>query len=428
MWTNLKWYLAGTAIILLPVGLRVLTWQRPPVHRASAGDITAGEQLFTHEWKENDPLCAGGDGLGPVFNARSCAACHKQGGIGGGGDNRHNVTTYVVQQPDGGNQAGVVHAFAVRASFTETLSYFDSALPRTSQPSPESIRNSPKRSLSNGAVLHLSQRNTPALFGAKLIDEIPDRVIVAEERRQRLRRPLDNAESENSPVGRAFRLPDGRIGKFGWKAQSATLAEFVEAACANELGLGNPRQAQPAPLTSRDYRAPRADLTQQQCNQITAFCASLAAPIESPKADSVTQAAAGKKLFHRIGCADCHTPNMGAAVGIYSDLLLHRMGRELVGGGSYNGPVPPPLPDDPSPGNSPLPDEWRTPPLWGVADSAPYLHDGRAATLHDAIVAHEGQGAASAGRYATLSKLERDELLSFLRSLRAPGTTQVAQK
>jgi CxxC motif-containing protein (DUF1111 family) len=279
-------------------------------------------------------------------------------------------------------------------------------------------------------VLHLSQRNTPALFGSKVIDELADRVIIAEERRQQLLWGLSTASSETVPVGRAFRLPDGRVGKFGWKAQSASLTDFVQAACANELGLGNPNQPQPLPLNLASYRTPGSDLTQQQCDQITAFCASLPQPMEVEHAGAVARAhvQAGRKLFHSIGCAQCHTPNLGSVTGIYSDLLLHRMGTELVGGGSYNDPVRPVPPDDPSPGNGPHPDEWRTPPLWGVADSAPYLHDGRAATLHDAIVAHGGQGTRAAEKYRRLSGTERQNLLTFLRSLRTPGTQQVAQR
>ena len=64
------------------------------------------------------------------------------------------------------------------------------------------------------------------------------------------------------------------------------------------------------------------------------------------------------------------------------------MGADLVGGGSYGEP-PLPLPDDSDDG--PAPSEWRTPPLWGVADSAPYMHDGRAPTLADAVKLHGGQ-------------------------------------
>ena len=75
----------------------------------------------------------------------------------------------------------------------------------------------------------VSQRNTPALFGSRLIDSIPDRVIIGEERRQRLRWGMVGPKSEEAPVGRALRLGDGRIGRFGWKAQSSSLATFSSA-------------------------------------------------------------------------------------------------------------------------------------------------------------------------------------------------------
>ena len=195
---------------------------------------------------------------------------------------------------------------------------------------------------------------------------------------------------EDMPVGRALRLADGRIGRFGWKAQSASLSDFVQAACANELGLGNPGQAQPRSLAYPSYQPTGLDLTLEQCNQLTAFCASLPRPSERVPDDSLARDGVmdGKKAFGKIGCADCHTPDVGSVKGIYSDLLLHRMGEQLQGGGSYNEP-PLPRPDG-TPGDGPSPGEWRTPPLWGVADSAPYLHDGRAATLEDAIKLHSG--------------------------------------
>ena len=95
------------------------------------------------------------------------------------------------------------------------------------------------------------------------------------------------------------------------------------------------------------------------------------------------------------------------------------MGEELGGGGSYGG-QPEESTEPASDGGSTSPSEWRTPPLWGVADSAPYLHDGRAATLAQAIKLHSGQGAESANRFAGLSEVQREELISFLKTLRAP--------
>src|SRR5205814_1281755 len=101
----------------------------------------------------------------------------------------------------------------------------------------------------------------------------------------------------------------------------------------------------------------------------------------------------------------------------YSDLLLHRMGANLVGGGSYGDP-PLPVPDSSGEGISPT--EWRTPPLWGVADSAPYLHDGRAPTLVDAIRQHGGQGTRAAQAFIRLSGAEQAQVVAFLKTLRAP--------
>jgi CxxC motif-containing protein (DUF1111 family) len=417
-------YIVITALAITPIGARLLLWPAPRLHADDPAMAQAGRDLFTHQWVANDPLAPGGDGLGPVYNAASCVACHHQGGTGGGGGLQHNVTSFVVRAASHGPaREGVVHAHALRQGDQETLRDVHSALPNVSQPTLAMLIAVPGRERERIAFpqgVHISQRNTPALFGAKLIDEIPDRTIIAEERRQRLRLGLAPTRSAHLPVGRAMRLADGRVGRFGWKAQSASLSDFVQAACANELGLGNPGQAQPRPL-NRPGGAVGHDLTQQQCDQLTAFIAALPRPEERlpEQPRQRDQVVAGKKLFHTIGCADCHTPDLGSVSGLYSDLLLHRMGSELEGaGGGYNSP-PPSQPV--SPGNGLEPDEWRTPPLWGVADSAPYLHDGRAATLVEAIRLHAGQGAAAAGRFDRMGGPAQEQLLAFLRSLRAPA-------
>ena len=219
----------------------------------------------------------------------------------------------------------------------------------------------------------------------------------------------------------AAKLSHKRVGKFGWKANIGNLSEFVRVACANELGLGNPLQAQPASLSQPDYRPRGLDLTDQQCDQMTAFIASLPRPREviPASAAEAARAVAGKKHFKQIGCTNCHTPDLAEAQGIYSDLLLHQMGEGLGGGGSYGEEPRSEQPD--SDGGSTSPSEWRTPPLWGVADSAPYLHDGRAATLAEAIKLHAGQAAPSANRFTGLSDVQQEELIAFLNTLRAPS-------
>ncbi|MBI1915332.1 MAG: c-type cytochrome [Planctomycetes bacterium] len=419
--SRLTWYLLAALLALVPVGVRVLTWKiswSQPVDPAMA---QAGEELFNHEWKPEDPLAPDGDGLGPVFNATSCVACHQRGGPGGSGGLESNVTIFTVRNNDGTTRQGVVHARAVR--YQETLRHVHPELPAIARPALALLVPLPGRereAIPFPPGVHVSQRNTPALFGAKLIDDLPARVLLAQEKGQRLRWGLAPPESEHLPVGRAPRLTDGRVGKFGWKGQAASLADFVQAACANELGLGNPGHAQPAPLGKPDCRSPGLDLTLEQCDQLTAFVASLPRSVERPPETSRARedALAGKRLFHAVGCADCHTPDLGPVEGIYSDLLLHRMGQELQGGGSYNGrPVPVP---DAEPGEGPLPSEWRTPPLWGVADSAPYLHDGRAATLEEAIRMHGGQGTRSARQFAALNIAAKAQLIAFLTTMRAP--------
>ncbi len=136
----------------------------------------------------------------------------------------------------------------------------------------------------------------------------------------------------------------------------------------------------------------------------------------------------GYSVFEKIGCAACHIPRLGGINGLYSDLLLHDMGDSLGDAATYYG-VPSSTDgqgeiarnrDRARESRVPaLASEWRTPPLWGVADSAPYLHDGRARTIHQAIEEHGGEARETVARYGKLGRGERIALLRFLRSLTA---------
>lgn len=435
------WYLLAGIFVLGPAGVRMYCWPKSKSPEIEPSRAEAGKVLFMHEWTVKDPLSPSGDGLGPVFNATSCVACHNQGGVGGGGSLENNVTTFLAQTVNNACvlqvKQGVVHKFAISPEFQETLFNVEPSMPKIAQPPLSALLSRDGNNVLGDVVIpppaqvgaaavqpviiphgvHLSQRNTPALFGAKRIDDLPDRVIIAQQRAQQLRWGM--AKGESVPVGRALVLDSGRVGKFGWKAQSARLLDFVEAACANELGLGNPGQAQPASIAKAGYLVPGPDLTADQCQLMADFIGSLPAPVQKLPADEKERERVheGQKLFTTIGCAECHVPSMGSIEGIYSDLLLHRMGRDLEGIGGYNSP---PV-DFSAAQNGAQPDEWRTPPLWGVADSAPYLHDGRAATLEDAIKLHGGQAAASSRRFQQLDGRERHNLVLFLKSLRAPS-------
>lgn len=289
-----------------------------------------------------------------------------------------------------------------------------------------------------------SQRNTPPLFGAGQLDAVPVALMKQQAARQRKAFP--------EVSGRIAKLKDGRIGRFGWKAQEASLEDFVLTACAVELGLHVPGHDQTAPPHDVNYKPAGHDLTKAECIAMIDYIRELPMPAQRAPATDVEAKylAEGERLFAKTGCAACHTPDMGPAVGVYSDLLVHDMGPELGDSASYSGFAPNsteeeelkrPLPnlaggfDAQRPTTTKVDEsklvgatrqEWRTPPLWGVRDSAPYLHDGRAATLEQAIALHGGEGEKSARRFFNLGAKERMQVVAFLKSLSA--TTTVASK
>ena len=244
----------------------------------------------------------------------------------------------------------------------------------------------------------------PPLFGAGRIDAIPDEAIEAAARRQ--------SSGSAQVKGRVSRLKDGRIGRFGWKAQTATLEEFVLSAAAGEIGLEVPGRHQAADPRLPGLAATGLDMDQDECNLLIDYVRNLPVPVATKPADDkdAAQIKAGEATFKSIGCASCHLPKLGEVEGIYSDLLLHDMGPQLADADTYTVFAgEPPRADRPEPADRARPRtdaasarEWRTPPLWGLRDSGPYLHDGRAAGIAEAITLHAGQGAASARRFAEL--------------------------
>jgi CxxC motif-containing protein (DUF1111 family) len=258
-------------------------------------------------------------------------------------------------------------------------------------------------------TLVLSHRNASALFGAGQIDAVPDDAIEREAEEQKWQ--------GLTTQGRVARQKDGRIGRFGWKAQVPNLREFVLNACAVELGLESPTHHQASDPFGNGARPGAIDISNEDCNALIDYVSKLPAPIEQ----SPERQAAGFEQYVTIGCADCHRPNLGEVEGLFSDLLLHEMGGNLSDSGQYYGEE---NPSDTSPGGA-KPGEWRTPPLWGVADSAPYLHDGRAQTLIDAIRAHGGQAEASRRKFDNLPSEPRKQVITFLRSLKSPKANGV---
>jgi CxxC motif-containing protein (DUF1111 family) len=387
---------------------------------ARAADVAAGRELFEHEWEPNDPL-AQGDGLGPVFNAKSCATCHFQGGLGGSGRNEHNALGFEVLPRPGDSEfhTGTVHNFSVDPAYRESEDKLKKLYPeipgRTIPATPGSC--SGPTIIPNFNPVHTQRVQPTALFGAGWIDLISDRAILRNARNRGLHEAVNELGGEFAavPVGRV-RHVEGGVGKFGWKAQFARLDEFVAAACANELGLGTPMTEQARPLSAPGYSA-TPDLDRKQFRALVAFVKTLPKPV----AIDGNESALGKGLFTSVGCAICHVPNMGGVKGVYSDFLLYTLEDPHPRGGSNYDSTPPPQLQLPSrPESEPGPHEWKTPALWGVADSAPYMHDGSAATLRDAIAAHRGDAKNVTRNFLALRGEEQAALLSFLGTLKAP--------
>jgi CxxC motif-containing protein (DUF1111 family) len=390
---------------------------------ASAEEIAEGRELFEHVWEPHDPL-AHGDGLGPVFNARSCAACHFQGGLGGGGGLEHNAVAFeVLPRPDDRTfHNGGLHQFSVDPAFQESLELLKRLYPavanRTVSASGEC--GPVTRTVAGFNPVRTESLQATALFGAGWIDLISDKAI-AYNRRKRLAQGIVkemNLEFDGVAVGKLRTLPDGRVGRFGWRAQSASLQDFVGTACANEIGLGTPDVEQASPLGAPGLKS-APDLDKKQFRALVAFVKTLPRPVEIPPEDAAQRLAAahGKEIFKSVGCAACHIPDLGGVSGIYSDFLLYTLDdpAPTPGPGIYGDQPPEPRPDD-----APNPSEWKTPPLWGVADSAPYFHDGMSPTLQDAIVRHRGDARAVSEAYAQLSAEDKQALVTFLGTLRAP--------
>ena len=397
---------------------------------ASAKDIAAGRDLFEHEWAQNDPI-AHGDGLGPVFNAKSCVACHFQAGVGGGGELEHNALGFEVlpTRTSTTKLSGSIHNYSVNPAEKETVSVLRKKFPvvkgRTTTVTVAMVDCPPTQqqtTIPDFDPVRTQSVQTTALFGAGWIDRISEKAIVQNFRNRSFTAVTkEMALNFNSvPVGRLRYLPDGRVGKFGWKAQMATLEEFVATACSNEVGLGTPTVAQAKPLGSPNSPDVTPDLDKQQFRALLAFVDTLPRPVETTPSSAAKH---GKELFNKIGCATCHVQDIGGVKGVYSDFLLYILEDPTPpGGGGGNGYGPPPPVERPLPDDEVRPEEWKTQPLWGVADSAPYMHDGRAATLHDAIFHHKGDARTVSQAYMALPAADQKAVVSFLETLKAPPT------
>jgi CxxC motif-containing protein (DUF1111 family) len=333
------------------------------------------------------------EGLGPAFNGAGCATCHNIPAVGGA-------------NPIGEIRAGRRREDGTFEELTGgTLFHLFSIPDHRCQPQIPAEANV------------IARRIAIPLFGAGLVEAVPDEVLIA------LEDPHDRDRdgiSGRAAIVRDVGTGETRVGRFGWKAQHATLLAFGADAYTNEMGITNDlfpteialgvhpermRVCDPIP-DPEDRRDPRTG--RRAIDNFESFMRFLA-PLGRGPIDDVVRA--GERVFLEIGCASCHVPVLPTgpsaspvlhrkSIPLFSDLLLHDIG---TGDGIPQGAA--------------ASDEIRTPALWGLRFRRPLLHDGSAATAEAAVLRHDAEARAVTERFRQLAPEARSALLAFLGSL-----------
>ncbi len=337
-------------------------------------------------------------GLGPLFNSVGCANCHEVPVAGGSGGNEEeeggeDVEVHATAFHGAGARCDDLAAVGGQVIQKQITPAYSDFLQMTAEPIPAAATDS-------------GHRTTPDVFGFGLLDAVPDAVILARAD------PLDR--NGDGISGRPNRTADGRLGRFGRKAQAATLREFNGEAFVMEMGITNPGNETEQIVAGFPFPAgvdplPEPEITAEQFDAADAFVRFLAPPPRVPLGILGTQ---GALVFRKVGCASCHVPTLvtGASpvralrfkvVPAFTDLLLHDMGPDLA---------------DICLGQAD-PSEFRTEPLMGLRFATAFLHDGRATTIRQAIELHDGEARSSRNRFLRLTTFERFALMRFLKTL-----------
>jgi CxxC motif-containing protein (DUF1111 family) len=412
----------------------------------------AGRALAHQPWVKAPTSTTARDGLGPIFNARSCLGCHLSGGRGRMPEDEsdglftafvrlsvpgNNLHTGVTPEPSYGDQ--------LQTQSVGLFSQLGLTIPE-GELAPEADvrvrwhydnirladggtveRRRPElliTQLSDGP-LHpeslTSLRNAPGMFGMGLIAAIPQTDIDG------LADPLD--ANNDGISGRRNQVwnpvtQTTEPGRFGWKANRPDLPTIIASAFAGDIGITNPIfpnqpcssiqvscQQQPNGNDKDGFELPH-DLLELTVNFVRDTAV--------PKARVNEHHIEGRDAFISVGCQHCHQPSFTtqAMAGLphlseqkiwpYSDFLLHDMGEELADDRT----------DFLASGR-----EWRTAPLWGiglqrkVAQRLSLLHDGRARSVEEAILWHGGEAQSAKEKYMALPQVLRRELVIFVEAL-----------
>ncbi|HCQ39216.1 MAG TPA: thiol oxidoreductase [Verrucomicrobiales bacterium] len=411
------------------------------ISRLTRRQHTVGNSFFNQNWVASPASTTSRDGLGHLFNARSCSACHVRDGRAeppGNGEFALGLVMRIslpgrlatggpVPDPSYGLQVseralpGLKAEGHVRVSYDEV----DGTYPDGGR---FSLRRPTYKIVDLGAgplnsKTRFSPRVAPAVHGLGLLAAVEEGTLRA------LEDPGDrDGDGISGKLNMVWDYEGKRLvpGRFGWKANQPSLRQQTAGAFVGDLGITSPlfpeenHTAAYAELHNLGDQSEdqHPELSAKILQRVTAYLETLAPPARRNVDDPVVRQ--GQRLFARMNCASCHTPELRTGndyplvelrdqtIRPYTDLLLHDMGEGLADGREdfeANG------------------QEWRTPPLWGVGlqervnGHTMLLHDGRARNLTEAILWHGGEAEKSRELFLNSTSKERSALLSFLQSL-----------
>ena len=396
-----------------------------------------GHSFFNNNWVVAPGATAGRDGLGPLFNTRSCSACQADDGrsrppepgqpmtsmflrlsIPGSGPHRAPLPDPVYgDQIQGQAIPGVPPEAEVFVTYTEIPGEFADG-EHFSLRKPEYTITRPGYGPFASGLL-TSPRVAPVMMGTGLLETVPEetlRALAAEQKR-----------GGHGIAGHINTVWDSGLGKtapgrFGWKSEQPTVRHQVAAAFNGDIGITSslaPAENHTAAETACANKASggHPEISEDTFNAVVMYTRTLAVPARRGWTNPAVLR--GKGLFTRIGCATCHVPQLQTGdsdlpelshqtIRPYTDLLLHDLGEGLA---------------DHRPVFDAGGRDWRTPPLWGmglvfkVNRHTCFLHDGRARNSAEAILWHGGEAEAARVQFRTLPKADRAALLDFLESL-----------
>lgn len=397
-----------------------------------------GHAVFNTGWAPALSPAGRRDGLGPLFNAPSCDACHNsrrrgRGPIGDGPAPFDLVVQVGRRLPDGSIERGhprfgmiintdAIEGFAAEASVE--IEYHELHRQRAdasngSNGSNGSVQvlHAPRYRITTPDGLPLADdlilmpRMSPSAQGAGLLEAIPETAIVAAARARR-----GNPRGEPSWLT-ASTGTTRTLGRFGWQATEATVADQIASAFAREMGLTSDMidaiDCAPSDRACREAaNGGTPEVEAELFAAVLAFQQFEAVRRTPAAAQHLRASTAGARLFADTGCADCHrsgwTTRDGVRIDPYTDLLLHDLGPGLADRDAQDKPVR---------------SRWRTAPLWGIntalegGRTVRLLHDGRARSIDEAIGWHDGDAADSRKRFDALGIQQRQRLIDWVSAL-----------